>query len=92
MVRFVDDSLSFGGVGGGSCSRRRNGGSVGTRRYNNIIMNVIIIYIVLKTSSKIERFLGANGINIVRKVFGVILLAIAVKLFAHNIKALFDIA
>lgn len=54
-----------------------------------IIANVIVIFIVLKTSSKIERFLGANGINIIRKVFGVILLAIAVKLFAANIKALF---
>ncbi len=54
-----------------------------------IILNVIFIYIVLKTSSRIERFLGANGINVIRKVFGVILLAIAVKLFAHNIKALF---
>lgn len=57
-----------------------------------VILNVIIIFIVLKTSGKIERFLGANGINIVRKIFGVILLAIAVKLFAHNIKALFDFA
>lgn len=54
-----------------------------------IILNVIFIFVVLKTSSKIERFLGANGINIVRKVFGVILLAIAVKLFAQNIKVLF---
>ncbi|NNC51274.1 MAG: MarC family protein [Flaviramulus sp.] len=56
-----------------------------------VLLNVIIIFIVLKTSSKIERVLGANGINIVRKVFGVVLLAIAVKLFAHNIKALFDL-
>ncbi|WP_242202989.1 MarC family protein [Aestuariivivens insulae] len=55
-----------------------------------IIANVIFIYIVLKTSSRIERFLGANGINIIRKVFGVVLLAIAVKLFAHNIKVLFN--
>ena len=54
-----------------------------------IILNVIVIFIVLKTSAKIERFLGQNGINIIRKVFGVILLAIAVKLFAHNIKILF---
>ena len=54
-----------------------------------VILNVIVIYIVLKTSSKIERIIGQNGINIIRKVFGVILLAIAVKLFAHNIKALF---
>ena len=53
-----------------------------------IILNVLLIYIVLKTSSKIERIIGPNGIKIIRKVFGVILLAIAVKLFAHNIKAL----
>lgn len=57
-----------------------------------IIVNVIIIFIVLKTSARIERFLGPNGISIIRKVFGVILLAIAVKLFAHNIKALFELA
>lgn len=56
-----------------------------------VLLNVIIIYIVLKTSSRIERLLGKNGINIIRKIFGVILLAIAVKLFAHNIKALFDL-
>ena len=54
-----------------------------------VIVNVIFIYFVLKTSSKIERLLGKNGINIIRKVFGVILLAIAVKLFTQNIKALF---
>lgn len=54
-----------------------------------VISNVIVIYIVLKTSAKIERVIGANGINIIRKIFGVILLAIAVKLFTHNIKALF---
>lgn len=54
-----------------------------------IFLNVILIYIVLKTSSKIERIIGANGIKIIQKVFGVILLAIAVKLFAANIKILF---
>lgn len=53
-----------------------------------VIVNVIFIYIVLKTSSKIERLIGPNGIRIIRKVFGVILLAIAVKLFTANIKAL----
>lgn len=53
-----------------------------------LIINVIVIYIVLKTSTKIERVLGANGINIVRKIFGVILLAIAVKLFTSNIQML----
>jgi multiple antibiotic resistance protein len=54
-----------------------------------VIINVIVIYIVLKTSSRIERVIGNNGISIIRKIFGVVLLAIAVKLFAHNIKALF---
>lgn len=54
-----------------------------------IILNILFLYIVLKTSSRIERILGPNGIQIIRKVFGVILLAIAVKLFAANIKELF---
>ena len=53
-----------------------------------VIVNVIVIFIVLKTSSRIERFIGQNGIDIVRKVFGVVLLAIAVKLFTSNIKFL----
>ncbi|MFD0835007.1 MarC family protein [Mariniflexile aquimaris] len=56
-----------------------------------IILNVIVIFIVLKTSKTIERFLGQNGISIIRKIFGVVLLAIAVKLFAYNIKALFEL-
>jgi multiple antibiotic resistance protein len=54
-----------------------------------VLCNVIVIYVVLKTSPKIERIIGANGIKIIRKIFGVILLAIAVKLFAANIQALF---
>lgn len=53
-----------------------------------VIVNVIFIYIVLKTSARIERLIGGNGIKIIRKVFGVILLAIAVKLFTSNIKVL----
>ena len=53
-----------------------------------VIINVIVIFIVLKTSIKIERIIGQNGINITRKVFGVVLLAIAVKLFTSNIKFL----
>ena len=54
-----------------------------------VLCNVVVIYVVLKTSPKIERIIGANGIKIIRKIFGVILLAIAVKLFAANIQALF---
>ena len=53
-----------------------------------IIVNIIFMYIVLKTSIKIEKLIGKNGINILRKIFGVILLAIAVKLFATNIQGL----
>ncbi|MGB7843572.1 MAG: MarC family protein [Salinimicrobium sp.] len=54
-----------------------------------IVINIIFVYIVLKSSGKIEKFLGKQGINVIRKIFGVILLAIAVKLFAANIKNLF---
>lgn len=53
-----------------------------------VLLNVIVIYIVLKTSTKIEKVIGPNGIKIIRKIFGVILLAIAVKLFAANFKML----
>lgn len=54
-----------------------------------VLLNVLVIYVVLKTSKRIEKFLGQNGISIIRKVFGVLLLAISVKLFAQNIKILF---
>ena len=53
-----------------------------------IFLNMILIYLVLKTSYKIDKFLGKNGINIIRKIFGVILLAISVKLFMSNIQEL----
>ena len=53
-----------------------------------VIVNVLVIYVVLKTSAKIERIIGPNGIKITRKIFGVILLAIAVKLFTSNIRFL----
>ncbi len=53
-----------------------------------ILLNVLLIYGVLKTSAKIEKMIGQNGIKIIRKIFGVVLLAIAVKLFAANIKML----
>jgi multiple antibiotic resistance protein len=53
-----------------------------------VVINVLVIFLVLKTSSRIERLIGQNGIDIIRKVFGVVLLAIAVKLFTSNIKFL----
>jgi multiple antibiotic resistance protein len=48
----------------------------------------VIIYIVLKSLNFIERMLGPGGLLAVRKFFGVILLAIAVKIFSSNIAAL----
>lgn len=53
-----------------------------------ILANMVLMFIVLKTSGKIEKAIGPSGIAIVRKVFGVVLLAIAVKLFTGNIKLL----
>jgi len=49
-----------------------------------IVVNLIIVYIVLKSLSVIARLLGPAGLIAVRKFFGVILLAIAVKIFATN--------
>lgn len=54
-----------------------------------IVLNIILVYAVLKSSSKIEKMLGKTGLGVVRKAFGVVLLAIAVKLFAANVKGLF---
>ncbi len=55
-----------------------------------IFVNIIVVFIVLKTSSSLQRFLGKNGIGIIEKIFGVILLAISVKLFTSNIQELFN--
>lgn len=46
-----------------------------------ILINLIFVYIVLRNTYRLEKLLGVGGINILRKVFGVVLLAIAVKLF-----------
>lgn len=54
-----------------------------------IFINMIIVYFVLRMTNRIERFLGEGGIAVLKKAFGVILLAIAVKLFTSNVKELF---
>lgn len=54
-----------------------------------IMLNMLVVYAVLKMSGKIAKVIGSNGLGVIRKVFGVILLAIAVKLFASNVKGLF---
>jgi len=49
-----------------------------------ILINLVIVFIVLKSLNAIARLLGPSGLLAVRKFFGVILLAIAVKIFATN--------
>ena len=49
-----------------------------------ILANLIIVYVVLKSLGAIAKLLGAAGLIAVRKFFGVILLAIAVKIFSSN--------
>lgn len=49
-----------------------------------LIVNMIVVFTVLKMTSLVERILGPAGVHILRKIFGIILLAIAVKLFITN--------
>jgi len=53
-----------------------------------IFINIVIVFIVLKLTRRIENLLGEGGIAILKKVFGIILLAIAIKLFTTNLQAL----
>ena len=50
-----------------------------------ILINLVFVFIVLKNMYWVEKVLGTGGVNILRKVFGVVLLAIAVKLFRSNL-------
>ncbi|WP_411274431.1 MarC family protein [Daejeonella sp.] len=49
-----------------------------------IAVNMLFVYIVLKNTIRLEKLLGKTGVSILRKAFGIILLAIAVKLFRNN--------
>ncbi|HIU53172.1 MAG TPA: MarC family protein [Candidatus Scatocola faecipullorum] len=53
-----------------------------------VLLNVLWIYIVLKITKKIDRILGTGTIYMLQKFFGIILLAISVKLFTHNLAIL----
>jgi len=53
-----------------------------------IVINIIFVYGVLKSSRKLEKLFGKGGLAVIRKVFGIILMAIAIKLFANNIQGL----
>lgn len=49
-----------------------------------IVVNLIFVYIVLKSSSWLEKKLGPGGFSVIRKVFGIVLLSIAIKIFKTN--------
>lgn len=49
-----------------------------------LVLNMVLVYIVIKATSFFERILGITGIHILKRFFGIILLAIAVKLFLSN--------
>lgn len=49
-----------------------------------ILINMLFVFFVLRNTMRIERLLGQSGLNVLRKAFGVILLAIAIKLFRTN--------
>ncbi|MBU3675940.1 MAG: MarC family protein [Chitinophagaceae bacterium] len=49
-----------------------------------IFLNMIVVYVVLRLVEPLEKLLGTAGISIIRKVFGIVLLAIAIKLFRNN--------
>jgi len=50
-----------------------------------ILLNLLIVYVVLRSSSWLEQKIGKSGFSVLRRVFGFILLAIAVKIFKSNI-------
>lgn len=49
-----------------------------------IVLNMLFVYFVLKNTNRLEKLFGKTGLNILRKAFGIILLAIAIKLFRTN--------
>ena len=49
-----------------------------------LLLNMLLVYVVLKNTSFVERMLGQGGIMVLKKVFGIILLSIAIKLFVTN--------
>ncbi|NDW08143.1 MarC family protein [Dysgonomonas sp. 520] len=55
-----------------------------------LLINMVIVFVVLKNLKFVEKMLGVGGVFIMRKFFGVILLAISVRLFTVNINALID--
>lgn len=55
-----------------------------------LVLNMVWVYIVLKLTDRIEHMLGKGGIYVIRKFFGIILLAISARLFTANITSLIE--
>jgi multiple antibiotic resistance protein len=56
--------------------------------YLAIVVNLVIVFLVLKSLGLIARILGKAGLIAVRKFFGVVLLAVAIKIFSSNVGGL----
>ena len=54
-----------------------------------LVLNMVVVYVVIRYVDKVEKIIGKGGIYILRKFFGIILLAISVRLFANNVTSLF---
>ncbi len=50
-----------------------------------IVVNLLFVYLVLKTSGWLEKKLGKSGFNVIRKVFGIVLLSISIKIFKNHL-------
>ncbi|MDU1890231.1 MAG: MarC family protein [Dysgonomonas sp.] len=55
-----------------------------------LFLNMVIVFLVLKYLNVVQRIVGVSGVYVMRKFFGIILMAIAVRLFTSNINALID--
>lgn len=55
-----------------------------------IFLNMVLVYIVFKYVDKLDKFMGPNTIYILRKIFGIILLAVSIRMFSVNIATLFN--
>ena len=53
-----------------------------------IVLYLLLVYVVIKKASAIERLIGKNGLSVLRRIFGIILLAIAIQMFTTNLKTL----
>ncbi|MBE6334861.1 MAG: MarC family protein [Bacteroidales bacterium] len=55
-----------------------------------VILNMVVVYVVLRNVSLVEKLIGKGGVYILKKIFGIILLAIATRLFVENFASLYN--